>query len=150
MLLLLQLLALCLGVLRLAVALDNSFFTRLELRDAITGHHYTSDPTRWFKIDAELFICAGQDKEIYLSIPDDFTSIAQTPFNLLHKSRTVGKAVAQDNVIRISFPSPPSQNITATFSLVTRLSDEALQSLTEPQAVEYVFHSSQGETFRQS
>lgn len=139
----------CLSAVRLVVAIDNSFFTSVDIRDVTTGYRHILDPEHWFMIEAELFVCAGQDKDVFLSIPEDFTSIAETPFNLLHKSQAVGRVVAQDNIVKVSFPNPPSKNITASFKIVAKLSKDALVSIGEPQVVEYVFYSSQGESFKE-
>ncbi|AQZ17286.1 EGT2 (YNL327W) [Zygosaccharomyces parabailii] len=130
-------------------ASDRSFFTSVELRDTVSGYDICTDPKHWFMIEAEMFISEGQSEAISLTIPEDFTSLPETPFHLLHKSVEVGQVINHENMLTVSFPTPPKENITATFNLLAKLSPDALKRLSKPLDIEYAFETSQNDRFKQ-
>ncbi|CDH15582.1 uncharacterized protein ZBAI_07369 [Zygosaccharomyces bailii ISA1307] len=130
-------------------ASDRSFFTSVELRDTVSGHDICTDPKHWFMIEAEMFISEGQSESISLTIPEDFTSLPETPFRLLHKSVEVGQVINHENMLTVSFPTPPKENITATFNFLAKLSSEALTRVRKPLDKQYAFETSQNDRFKQ-
>lgn len=130
-------------------ASDRSFFTSVELRDTVSGYDICTDPKHWFMIEAEMFISEGQSESISLTIPEDFTSLPETPFHLLHKSVDVGQVINHENMLIVSFPTPPKENITATFNFLAKLSSDALKRLSKPLDIEYDFETSQNDRFKQ-
>lgn len=137
------------AVLALASATDRSFFTSVELRDALSGNGYSFDPKHWFLMEAEMFISEGQTEELSLQVPDEFVALPKTSFSLLHRCQEIGKVVNNDNVMTVSFPETPSRNTTATFNFLSKLSEKALEELKSPHDVEYTFKTSKGESFKQ-
>lgn len=137
-------------IIPLASAGDDSFFTSVVVRDAESKSGRSQSPTHWFQIEAEMFLIKGQDKDVFLSIPKDFTGLPTGPFELKHKSRAVGKVmVSEEHVLQVSLPVPPRDNMTASFQLKAKLKPDAAESIEAPQVVSYDFYSSQGENFKQ-
>ncbi|GCF01494.1 hypothetical protein ZYGM_001909, partial [Zygosaccharomyces mellis] len=150
MLFALQLLVGCFSAaLALSSASDRSFFTSVELRDALSGNSYSFDPKHWFLMEAEMFISEGQTEELSLQVPNEFVALPETPFSLLHHSEEVGKVVNNNNVMTVSFPEPPANNATATFNFLSKLSEDAIEELQSPRDVEYTFTTSKGDSFQQ-
>ncbi|CAR29564.1 ZYRO0G11704p [Zygosaccharomyces rouxii] len=131
-------------------AKDDSFFTNVGLRDSVSGYAYCRDPNHWFQIDAELFLSEGQDRDVFLSIPREFTGLPTEPFELMHKSQVIGKVmISDDHLVQISFPIPPKENITGNLRFMAKLDPDAVESIEAPRIINYNFYSSQGEHFKE-
>ncbi|GAV55860.1 hypothetical protein ZYGR_0AZ00310 [Zygosaccharomyces rouxii] len=130
-------------------AKDNSFFTNVNLRDSVSGYAYCQDPDHWFIVEAQLFVSEGQDSDMFLSIPKEFTGLPTEPFELMHKSQAVGEVmISDDHLVQVSFPIPPKNNVTANLRFMAQLDTDVARSMEAPKIVNYNFYSSQGEHFK--
>lgn len=133
-----------------ATANSQSFFLDVQLSDAYTDSTNCTDPNHWFLVEADVFVPQGPNRDIYLTVPEEFTSIPKDSFSLKANSKTIGSVTSRSNRLRISYSGPQSKNMTASLNFLVQLSDDAKKQIKSPGSRNYTFEVSTGSTFTRS
>ncbi|QLL33121.1 hypothetical protein HG536_0E00310 [Torulaspora globosa] len=130
---------------------SQSFFIDVQLSDAFTGSTNCTDVNHWFLVEADIFVPRGANEDIYLTVPQDFTSLPNDSFPLKSGSRTIG-LVASDhsNTLRISYNNSLPRNTTASLSFLAQLSGDAKKKIKSPGSENYSFEVSTGSSFNRT
>ncbi|CCC70199.1 hypothetical protein NCAS_0E01290 [Naumovozyma castellii] len=130
----------------------EAFFSNIQLTDAYSGNANCSDPNHWFLVEGELFVPQGTDSDLYFTIPRDFGSLPDGPFDLLFDSSKIGSINYNDsNIFTVSFLKEElTSNVTTTFNFLTKLSGQSQLAISGPQQSEYTFNVSSGTAFTET
>lgn len=130
---------------------SQSFFIDVQLSDAFTGSTNCTDVNHWFLIEADIFVPKGVNKDIYLTVPQDFTSLPNDSFPLKAGADTIGLvAIDRSNTLRLSYNSSLPRNTTASLSFLAQLTGDAKKEIKSPGAKNYTFEVSTGSSFNRT
>lgn len=134
-----------------AAGKHEPFFMNVELSDAYTGTTNCTDKNHWFLITADVFLPQGSSDDIYLTVPDDFSSLPNGSFSLKYNSKTMGSVfINGSNVLKISPEGKAASNVTASFDFLAQLTTDAKKQIQSPGKIDYTFEVSTGSDFTTS
>lgn len=130
---------------------NGAFVSNIEVFDTLSGTNNCTDPSQWFIISTELFVPAGNNDPITLSVPESFGNLPNGSFPLKSKNNIVGSIANSDsNNFTVTFQKSIPGNITTTFNFLTKLTSSAQKKISSPQTLNYVFTVSTGDSFESS
>lgn len=133
-----------------ATSTSTAFFSNVQLLDAYTGSRTSTDKNHWFAIEAEVYVSAGYSDDIYLTVPAEFGTFPESPFELLDGADVIGRvSYNSSNVFTVSFKDDAAKDRTGTFTLLTKLTSDGLEKIPSPRTINYVFDVSTGSSFTQ-
>ncbi|CCF56294.1 hypothetical protein KAFR_0A08600 [Kazachstania africana CBS 2517] len=131
-----------------SITTNNATFSSIKLVDSYTNDVNCSDPSHWFLIEAQVSVPQGNSSDIYMSVPDAFTSFPSESFDLLYNSAVVGTVYNNNsNIFTVSVNDNVEEAGIASFNFLAKLTSDAKELITSPKDITYEFNVSSGNVF---
>ncbi|SCU99032.1 LANO_0F00562g1_1 [Lachancea nothofagi CBS 11611] len=122
----------------------TAFFSTVHLIDSYTGTNVSNDKEHWFMVQAELYVSAEFDGELYLTAPQQLQNFPQGSFDLLQNEISVGSVSYNSSNVFTIKPKLSSEDRSATFNVLATLSDDFKNSISNPETFDFEFQTAPG------
>ncbi|CEP64746.1 Egt2p LALA0_S13e02080g [Lachancea lanzarotensis] len=122
----------------------TAFFSSVHLVDSYTGSNISNDKEHWFLIEAEIYVSAGFDGELYLNAPQSLEGFANGSFDLVQNVTSVGSVTRNASNVFTIRPDVSDTDRSSTFNVLAHLSAGTKSIIDSPQTVDFEFELSPG------